>query len=58
MFEYSTTCPLVVQEELVTGRVALVAVATGRTEEKIPMVRRRRLIFFFIICPLIPLPNQ
>ena len=48
LFAYTTTCPFVEHEELVTGWVALVAEATGRSAEITLNVRSASEIRFFI----------
>ena len=48
MFEYTTTCPFVTQEELAAGWEALVALATGRSAEITLNAKSATTIRFFI----------
>ncbi len=52
MFEYTTTCPLVEHGELVTGWVALVAVAMGKKIDATMNASNAKMLRFFIVAPI------
>ena len=51
MFEYTTTCPFVTQEEFAAGFVALVAVAIGKKIDALMNASSAKILLFFIVAP-------
>lgn len=51
IFEYTTTCAFVEHEELVTGWVALVAVAMGKKIDATMNESSARMLRFFKVAP-------